>query len=260
MQRLSIWSIHRSRSHNIGGVWRSLVSAPVLGTGGREFESLHPDQLKAVSVNENFMPLPLKPFYLIRHGQSVANSQKLMSGCGVDTPLSDVGISQAQNAGNIMSKVLPKPSVVIHSDLLRTKNTSQEVNKGLLLPVHAEFELREHALGDWENRPYEECVDTWKAGTNPPNGETHEEFFARIKLALNKVLNKFDMPLIVAHGGVFRAIGGLYGNPINNIENARPYLFEPIHTGEKFPWTLTTYDDSAQKINGLSSSNNKYLR
>ena len=26
-----------------GGVWRSLVSAPALGAGGRRFESSHPD-------------------------------------------------------------------------------------------------------------------------------------------------------------------------------------------------------------------------
>jgi len=28
----------------LGGMWRSLVSAPALGAGGREFESPHPDQ------------------------------------------------------------------------------------------------------------------------------------------------------------------------------------------------------------------------
>ena len=27
------------------GVWRSLVSAPALGAGGRRFESYHPDQV-----------------------------------------------------------------------------------------------------------------------------------------------------------------------------------------------------------------------
>ena len=30
--------------------------------------------------------LPLKPFYLVRHGQSKANVEKIMAGCGVDSP------------------------------------------------------------------------------------------------------------------------------------------------------------------------------
>ena len=29
------------------GMWRSLVSAPALGAGGRRFESGHPDQVRA---------------------------------------------------------------------------------------------------------------------------------------------------------------------------------------------------------------------
>jgi hypothetical protein len=31
----------------LDGMWRSLVSAPALGAGGREFESRHPDQVRA---------------------------------------------------------------------------------------------------------------------------------------------------------------------------------------------------------------------
>ena len=30
------------------GMWRSLVSAPALGAGGRGFESRHPDQFRAL--------------------------------------------------------------------------------------------------------------------------------------------------------------------------------------------------------------------
>ncbi len=33
-------------SFGFGGMWRSLVSAPALGAGGRGFESRHPDQVR----------------------------------------------------------------------------------------------------------------------------------------------------------------------------------------------------------------------
>jgi hypothetical protein len=38
------WPLRSTRSHHITGEWRSLVSAPALGAGGREFKSPLPDQ------------------------------------------------------------------------------------------------------------------------------------------------------------------------------------------------------------------------
>ena len=49
------------------------------------------------------MILPAKPFYLMRHGETVTNAQGLMMG-GAEHDLNEVGVEQAQATAEWISK------------------------------------------------------------------------------------------------------------------------------------------------------------
>jgi broad specificity phosphatase PhoE len=62
-------------------------------------------------------------FFLIRHGESAANTRKEMQGCRVDTPLSENGRRQAEALGRWLEK--RGPLKVFSSPLLRAHETAE---------------------------------------------------------------------------------------------------------------------------------------
>jgi alpha-ribazole phosphatase len=66
----------------------------------------------------------MKNFYIIRHGQSLANTgAKSMP--EFDIPLTELGNQQANNVLSFWRNHLARPSCIYHSQMLRTKQTAQ---------------------------------------------------------------------------------------------------------------------------------------
>lgn len=92
--------------------------------------------------------------YLVRHGQTEANIEGWMSGWS-ETELTEVGIAQAQAAGEALSDA--SITKVLSSDLSRAHHTAKLVSKGArggevaLVP-----ELREWHFGRFEGSPQTE--------------------------------------------------------------------------------------------------------
>lgn len=185
------------------------------------------------------VPLPLKSFYLIRHGRSQANADGLAAGGGLDTPLTDEGRAQAAATATLVGDLDPRPGAVVHSPLSRARDTAAALSAPLGLEMHADPELREHMMGAWEGRPWAEYRPDWQAGVTPPGGETQAALAARVQAAVRDALARFEVPMLVAHGGTFRAVGALYGVEICCIPNARLHLFEPA--AGPFPWRVWAY-------------------
>lgn len=190
------------------------------------------------------MPLPLKHFYMIRHGQTEANEAQIMAG-SLDSPLTDMGKDQARAVQNTVKTLEIKPSAIIHSNLSRARDTAAIINEALNVPMYEEPDVAELHAGDWEGVPYDECSDLLSGWPTPPNGESFDEFCARIKRGKRNVLNQHDGPiLIVSHGGVFRALGGLYGLKTPGIfRNCHLYEFQPDTSHKHFPWSVFSYDE-----------------
>ncbi|QQG35202.1 MAG: histidine phosphatase family protein [Micavibrio aeruginosavorus] len=190
--------------------------------------------------------LPLKPFYLIRHGQSRANERHITAGGLFDSPLTDLGRQQAQRLSPFLKKgMLPPPSRVYHSTMIRARDTADILNQGLALEMVPDFDLREHDMGVWDGLPWAQVLPQLKAGVPPPGGETTETFAHRIRHALKKILITSDVenpPLIVAHGGLFHAIGFLYEYAMSEIQNCHLHYFEPVPDQALFPWHVWQFD------------------
>ncbi|WP_417534905.1 histidine phosphatase family protein [Marinobacterium stanieri] len=174
------------------------------------------------------LALVRRPFVFMRHGETPANAGHLICG-STDVPLSPRGEEQARSAAWLGGYSW---SCVATSQLQRARSTAQ-----LALPERTLISVEDLQERHWgalemapltEQTPYEET---------PPDGEPWIVFKYRVVHALNQLLNAYDLPLIVAHSGVYRVIRELQtGTPQGpRIENAEPVLIEPQADG----WDMT---------------------
>jgi probable phosphoglycerate mutase len=185
--------------------------------------------------------LPAIPFYMIRHGESVANLGQYASG-HVDVALTEKGIAQAYAAQKIVEALELKPSVIIHSHLQRARNTAKILNENLNLPMFEDPAIAEQCYGDWEGQPWALTRQPTRDGIDPPNGERHVDFHERVRGAITKFMNAHPGPvMIVCHGGVFRAFGALYQNKITGTENCALHHFAPCTENAAFPWNIRKF-------------------
>lgn len=184
------------------------------------------------------MPIPLKPFYMIRHGESEANANKIMAG-NYDSPLTLRGMEQAKEAAKALSSLAAMPEIIIHSTLERAAHTARLLNTQAELPMMPDTTMREHHVGDWEGIPHEKCLSDWQNEVDPPNGESFTDFRLRIQKSLTSILETHHLPLIVCHGGVFRSFYRLHNQAASTKENAKLYHFQPDESACDFPWKIT---------------------
>jgi probable phosphoglycerate mutase len=177
-----------------------------------------------------------KPFYMIRHGESVANRDGYFSG-NMDVELTNIGKSQAETARRVVESLTIKPATIVHSHLSRARDTANIINKNLNLQMHETPLIGEHKFGDWEKEPWDKVRPRFYSGENPPNGETHDTFSTRIKKGINWAIEKDGPVLIVCHGGVFRGFNYLYNKEMHGIKNCALYRFNPIKDSI-FPWQI----------------------
>lgn len=190
--------------------------------------------------------IPARPFLMIRHGQSEANLREICSG-HIDVALTDLGREQARIAGKLIAG-LPedwRPRRIVHSHLARARDTAALINESLGgLPMSETPDIAEQFFGAWENQPWALYRDLINQSRDPEGGESMEAFQKRVKRALAAAfLESEDLPLIVCHGGVFRAFAGLYGQAMTGVVNCMPYRFAPrMHD---YPWDIAAITESA---------------
>jgi broad specificity phosphatase PhoE len=157
---------------------------------------------------------------VIRHGQSEWNALGRGHGWG-DPPLSPLGERQAKRAVDALRDRGLEPGVTA-SDLVRARRTAELVAGELDLgPVSTTPDLREHDIGDWDGKTWDEIERDWPGAKaawvaeeidRPPNGETRADFHARVDRAARAVAAEgAGRRLVVAHGGVVRALEHLAG-------------------------------------------------
>ncbi|HOO50608.1 MAG TPA: histidine phosphatase family protein [Alphaproteobacteria bacterium] len=200
--------------------------------------------------------LPSRPFYLLRHGESEYNALGIAAGGCVDTPLTDVGRAQAQALADVISQLEIRPSRIYHSHQSRARETAEIINHAFGLEMVQSPNLQEHMFGTWEGIKWDDLQRRFSDGLEPEGGETRAEFFERAGRGIRYVLENApeDYPLIAAHGGVFRALGGLYGVEIRHIGNCELRLFDPVAEAASFPWKMTQFKPSACGQKLVSSS------
>lgn len=156
--------------------------------------------------------------YLIRHGQSVTNSNPNIIGQTATEPLSDLGKQQAQLLGKRLSK--EQIDIVYSSTYDRAYNTAEialnnifPINKINLVP-----ELREYDSGDWLGKDRNDLFDSeMKLKMNyldhtfqPPHGESWHQVERRASKYIEDYIIYNESLILEAQ---IRKSAGL--NPVN---------------------------------------------
>ncbi|KXV58406.1 histidine phosphatase family protein [Acetobacter tropicalis] len=192
--------------------------------------------------------LSLRPYWYLRHGQTDWNRQGLSQG-RTDVPLNETGIAQADTAAKLFETGVsqyPAFTHIVSSPLDRAFQTAAIVREGLIakgfeaLPLETDEGLEEVCFGEQEGLPMGDWYDSWIAGDYTPTGaEPFARLRARAVEAVNRATENGGIPLIVAHGALFRSLRAAMNLPANvRLPNATPLWLEPGDADEK-PWSLT---------------------
>lgn len=157
--------------------------------------------------------------YLIRHGETVYNTEKRYQG-SADIPLSPAGRATLHRADF-------DPDIVWTSPLTRAVETAQIIfPSSRIIPIQG---LREMDFGAFEGRNANEMEQdadyrAWVDGRcvgRCPGGESMEEFAARTcpafaALVQDALAQKREQLVVVAHGGTQMAVLGLLSRPVRD--------------------------------------------
>jgi broad specificity phosphatase PhoE len=184
------------------------------GTPARRDEPVRPP-------HEAEAPPGATQILVIRHGQSQWNALGRGHGWG-DPPLSPLGEAQARSAVAALASQDLTPGVLA-SDLRRARHTAELVADPLgLFPIDTTADLREHDIGEWDGKTWEEIERDWPGAKaawvaeqidTPPGGESREAFYRRVERAVRALAaaRPGGRHLVVAHGGVVRSLERLAG-------------------------------------------------
>jgi broad specificity phosphatase PhoE len=159
--------------------------------------------------------------YYIRHGETDWNATGRLQG-GQDTPLNELGRTQAAHAGRILIDLFARHGrnasdlAFVASPLQRARHTMDLVRSELKLPPGGyalDDRLREIGYGHWEGSTLAQArashpelyasreLDKWSA--LPPGGET----YALVQVRMRDWYDSLKADTVaVAHGGTARAL------------------------------------------------------
>jgi broad specificity phosphatase PhoE len=185
---------------------------------------------RAGRLSETPPALTPTAFWFLRHGETDWNAQNLSQG-SVEVPLNERGLTQARLAAErLRGRGI---ATIVSSTLGRARVTAGIAGEALGLPVSFDDGLRETSYGVQEGKPMSDWFNRWVAGAETPEGG---ESFADLRLravgAVNRALALPAPVLIVAHGGLFRALRAAMGlEPNIRTPNAVPMFCEPPAPG-----------------------------
>jgi broad specificity phosphatase PhoE len=183
---------------------------------------------------------------VVRHGETAFNCEDRLTGQR-DIPLSPLGQRQARLVGAYLAD---RPiSVIVCSDLQRTRLTARAIAEYHDLTVEEDPDIREISLGEWEGQTIEEVaardpelVRNWRQDGvlyAPPGGETLPQVRRRVARALDRWSTRYPdgHVLWVAHGGLIGVlICHLLDIDLNRrrqFRHANASLTEFVYTAER---------------------------
>ncbi|MDG2111286.1 MAG: histidine phosphatase family protein [Actinomycetota bacterium] len=158
---------------------------------------------------------------VIRHGESEWNAAGRWQG-QADPPLTSVGRRQAEIASE---NVQGSFDLVASSDLSRAHETAKIIAARLAAePVVTLEALRERHAGPWQGLTRIEINERWPGAieqrTWPTGYELDDTLMNRVIPALRELaFSVASRALVVAHGGVIRALDRASGAPDESIPN-----------------------------------------
>ena len=165
--------------------------------------------------------MPAPTIYYMRHGETDWNVEGRLQG-GIDTPLNELGRTQAARAGRVLADLFTRQGLdasslaYVASPLQRARSTMDLVRAELKLPsgdYALDDRLREIGYGHWEGSTLSQMQasdpdvfaarQTEKWTVAPPGGETYASVQLRMRDWYDSLLAD---TVAVAHGGTARAL------------------------------------------------------
>jgi alpha-ribazole phosphatase len=157
-------------------------------------------------------------FILVRHGESVWNSERRIQG-SLDPELSPRGRRQTDLLVSHLRVHITSPVAAIYSSpLRRAAQTADQIAAAYRIPVVREPDLREMSLGKWEGKTVAEIQATYPGRYEQwledplafpaPGGEDLRSFERRVVGALERMREAHprDDLVVVSHGGVIKTL------------------------------------------------------
>ena len=209
----------------------------------------------------------MQRIYLIRHGMTIANQQKLYCGKS-DLPLCPEGLSALRQMAARGGYPDPEGKRLITSGMQRTEQTLEALfgkREHEIQPAFREIDFGAFELQSYEQLKEREDYQQWLEGDNArnrcPGGESGEDVANRVRPAFEALLEDGRDTILVTHGGVIAAImSDLYpdslvdryewqgengkgwcvtfenGKPVKNEPLPDPFLNEERKLGKKWAW------------------------
>jgi broad specificity phosphatase PhoE len=145
--------------------------------------------------------------FVVRHGETDLNAARIVQLPG--TPLSTRGIAQAERVAQRLARA--GIARILSSDLARAAMTASRIAIATGLPVEHDALLRERDFGAIRGTPYAELDrDIFAPGYVPPEGESWEDFRARVAQAWERITRTAAVTdghlAVVTHGLVCHVI------------------------------------------------------
>lgn len=158
--------------------------------------------------------------YLLRHGETEANSLGLMRGSTTDVLLSEKGIQQAKEV-----KLDSDFDIIFSSPMKRTLRTAEIINERLHKNIIIDKDLIERGKGVLEGKTMEEVKEYTMGAVSeeilykslefdfsPYDGDSIEDIRKRIENFISKISKEYKdkKVLVVTHLGIIRAMFAMY--------------------------------------------------
>jgi broad specificity phosphatase PhoE len=95
---------------------------------------------------------------VLRHGETTHNAAGIWQG-QLDSPLSDLGLRQADAVGAAVAALAPDR--IVTSDLARARVTAESVGRATGIPVELDPRFREIHAGAWQGLTSAEVAQRW---------------------------------------------------------------------------------------------------
>lgn len=178
----------------------------------------------------------MKKIYYVRHGETHANANRIMSGGEHHTLLNEKGEKQAIQAGkDLIGKGI---EVIVCSSQQRALQTAKLIAQQIGYPeekIVTQQLFVEQMMGPYSGKPYEVHANDKESNTLKPGIESMDDFRQRVKKAIDnlKQLNE-TIVLVVAHGGTGRMV-----KVVNqNLPHSNFHLMDRIGNGGIYEFEL----------------------
>ncbi len=150
--------------------------------------------------------------YFVRHGQSNYNLRDLCnSNPKIDVHLTKLGIEQAENVGKTLKN--KNIDIVFVSELLRTKQTAETINKHHNAEIKIDKRLNDRKTG-FEGKSYfdyRKAIEKDPFHKKPKGGESFQEEKNRVFSFLDHLIKRnYKTVLVVSHEEIMKIVKGYF--------------------------------------------------